>query len=267
MSEKATAWYIRNRGKVLGPFGWNELESMRDRGQLARFHEVSQDRKAWVSAASLTELFHGVEGRPADASANTYALGAQHPPAHDPQELPTAAWSGSAEAPSWFFSRAGSQEGPVTYLDLRRMASQGEIGPDTLVWKNGMDEWAACRQFPDLAFPGQRPPSNSPASALPQPVQGAGLAPYSYGPPRTSGLAVASLVLGILILCGIGSLLATIFGAVALGQIGRSGGNLNGKGMAIAGLVLGILGLGFIAFLFFAGTLGDVLASLQRRRF
>lgn len=65
----------------------------------------------------------------------------------------------------------------------------------------------------------------------------------SYSPPRTSGLAVASLVLGIVWLCGIGSLLATVFGAVALKQIGDSRGSVTGKGMAIAGLVLGVLGL------------------------
>ena len=64
---------------------------------------------------------------------------------------------------------------------------------------------------------------------------------------------MASLVLGILWLCGVGSLLATIFGAVALGQIAKSNGRLTGKAMAIAGLVLGIIGLGLLAFPFFHG--------------
>jgi hypothetical protein len=59
--------------------------------------------------------------------------------------------------------------------------------------------------------------------------------------PGTSGLAIASLVLGILWLGGLGSLLATIFGGIALRQTrdGRQGG----RGMAIAGLILGIVGL------------------------
>jgi hypothetical protein len=93
------------------------------------------------------------------------------------------------------------------------------------------------------------------------------MSPYAHGPPRTSGLAIASLVLGILFLCGIGSLLATIFGAVALGQIARSNGSLTGKGMAVAGLVLGVIGLVIIAYLFFVGILGHVAADLERRRF
>jgi hypothetical protein len=58
---------------------------------------------------------------------------------------------------------------------------------------------------------------------------------------KTSGMAVASLVLGILgFMTGITAVLAIIFGAVALGQIAKDPG-LDGKGMAIAGLVMGIV--------------------------
>ena len=60
--------------------------------------------------------------------------------------------------------------------------------------------------------------------------------PYPTTERRTSGLAIASLILGIL---GI-SLLAIIFGAIALNQMGKDP-NLSGKGMAIAGLILGIV--------------------------
>jgi hypothetical protein len=57
----------------------------------------------------------------------------------------------------------------------------------------------------------------------------------------TSGMAVASLVLGILWLGGLGALLAVIFGGVGLKQ--TQDGRTGGRGMAIAGLVLGIVGL------------------------
>jgi hypothetical protein len=42
----------------------------------------------------------------------------------------------------------------------------------------------------------------------------------------------------------IGSILAMIFGAVALRRINASNGWRTGKGMAIAGLVLGLVGAG-----------------------
>jgi hypothetical protein len=54
---------------------------------------------------------------------------------------------------------------------------------------------------------------------------------------------VASLVLGLLWIAGLGSLLAVIFGGVAKRQIRESNGRQGGLGMATAGIVLGIVGL------------------------
>jgi hypothetical protein len=60
---------------------------------------------------------------------------------------------------------------------------------------------------------------------------------------RTNGLAVASLVLGIVWVFWLNYILALIFGYIAKGEIDRSGGAQSGRGMAIAGIVLGYLGL------------------------
>jgi hypothetical protein len=79
-----------------------------------------------------------------------------------------------------------------------------------------------------------------------------------YQPPvvaqRTNGLAIASLVLGILWLWWIGSALALLFGYTALSQIDTSGGTQGGRGLAIAGIVLGWVGAAF--FLLFVLVLG-----------
>jgi uncharacterized protein DUF4190 len=70
--------------------------------------------------------------------------------------------------------------------------------------------------------------------------------PYPYPQaPGTSGLAIASLVLGILWIWGVGSLLAVIFGHVSRSQI-RRGERTGGAGMALAGLILGYIGLAAI---------------------
>jgi hypothetical protein len=65
-------------------------------------------------------------------------------------------------------------------------------------------------------------------------------------PTRTSGLAIASMVLGILWIYWIGSILAVIFGHIAINQAGKDP-SITGKGMAIAGLILGYIGIGFLA--------------------
>lgn len=65
----------------------------------------------------------------------------------------------------------------------------------------------------------------------------------SYLATETSGFAVASLVLGILWVMGLGSILALVFGYIAKGQIDASGGRQTGRGMAVAGVVLGWVGV------------------------
>ncbi|MBO0832816.1 MAG: DUF4190 domain-containing protein [Actinobacteria bacterium] len=95
--------------------------------------------------------------------------------------------------------------------------------------------------------PGYPPPGYGPPGYGPP-----GFPPPGYGPPGypvayerpTDGLAVASLVLGILgliILYVIGPILAVIFGHVSLRRTAT--GEKEGRGMAIAGLVLGYLGI------------------------
>ena len=78
----------------------------------------------------------------------------------------------------------------------------------------------------------------------------------------TNGLAVASMVLGILWIYWIGSILALVFGYMAKKQIDEAGGVQSGRGMATAGIVLGWIGVGTVAFfivlLLTVGTVGSV---------
>jgi hypothetical protein len=84
----------------------------------------------------------------------------------------------------------------------------------------------------------------------PAPGQAPGQAsPVAILAPRTNGLAIASLVLGIVWVYWIGSILALIFGYKAKGEIDRSNGMQTGRGMAIAGIVLGWIGIGGLVLL------------------
>ncbi|MER5999314.1 DUF4190 domain-containing protein [Nonomuraea angiospora] len=95
------------------------------------------------------------------------------------------------------------------------------------------------QQPPSAGGYGQQPPSYG-QQAYGQ--QGYGQQGYGYGappqPPRsTNGMAVASLVLGIigLIFCGITSIPGVILGHIALNRIKKTGEE--GSGMAVGGLV------------------------------
>ncbi len=114
---------------------------------------------------------------------------------------------------------------------------------------------------------GQQPPhpDEQPAQPLPgqsaqpqgwgqppagQPPQGWGQPPQGWQPPypmqyrTTNGLAIASLVLGIIWVYWLGSVLALVFGYVARKQIRER--NQTGDGMAIAGIVLGWVGVAML---------------------
>ena len=95
------------------------------------------------------------------------------------------------------------------------------------------------------------PPEQAPGSpTTPPPPTFTPYTPYASGVAQatsTNGLAIASMVLGILWIYWIGSILALVFGYVAKGQIDRAAGRQTGRGMAIAGIVLGWIGVATLA--------------------
>lgn len=120
---------------------------------------------------------------------------------------------------------------------------------------------------PDPFVTGPNPspskPDAAPPPAAPQQPQlhegQHGYPPYPYPyapPPRTNGLAIASMVLGIVWIYWIGSILALIFGYAARRQIRERGEG--GEGMAMAGIVLGWVGVGVLAIVLFGGAMAAV---------
>jgi Domain of unknown function (DUF4190)/Domain of unknown function (DUF1707) len=60
---------------------------------------------------------------------------------------------------------------------------------------------------------------------------------------RVNGLAIASVVTGVLWMWWLGSFAAVVMGHVALRQIARSGGTQTGRATALTGLAIGYFGL------------------------
>ena len=83
------------------------------------------------------------------------------------------------------------------------------------------------------------------------------LAPPVFVPParRVNGLAIASVVVGVLWMWWLGSLAAVVMGHVALRQIARSNGAQYGRGAALAGVAVGYIGLSaLLLVILFAGV-------------
>ncbi len=88
----------------------------------------------------------------------------------------------------------------------------------------------------------------------------------SRGPVRTSGWAIASLVLALIgAFTVLGTVVAVLCGLVALVSVGRSGGRLAGAGLAVFGIILGTLFTGLTLFAYSTGELFGVGDQVRLR--
>ena len=195
----------------------------------------------------------------------------------------------------WFYGKGGQQFGPIDEVTLSARIATGEIGPQDLVWNEGMDSWKPLQEIRHLAPSGNHPQSQDsegltpelsqssyappaeikapalddsfvdevPQSPYSPPVEGVEGASYTPGPslPVTNGLAIASMICGILSLilfCFCGGLFlgipAVICGHLSLNQLNAPGNCQQGRRMAIAGLVCGYLGIAFLIIMMLGGN-------------
>jgi len=141
--------------------------------------------------------------------------------------------------------------GPVAAEQVRQWLKEGRLNAQSKVRPEGGAGWQPLSALPEFA---------GDCSSVPPapPIQASG------GPARTSGLAIASLVCGVLGMCGITALAGLVMGIVALTKINHSQGRLKGGGLAVAGIcVSGLMMLFAIPIL--AAMLLPALAKAKDR--
>jgi uncharacterized RDD family membrane protein YckC len=87
-------------------------------------------------------------------------------------------------AEAWYVTIDGERQGPLSAGQLKQMAANGTLGPDDLLWKEGMRQWVRCDSVRGLFPPapmagGVRPPT-------PPRVGGPGVRGASPPPRRTA---------------------------------------------------------------------------------
>lgn len=122
-----------------------------------------------------------------------------------------------------FIQHNGQQTGPFTHQEIQAGVASGLYKTTDLVWYEGAAGWMPLSQLPLLLN---------------------GTAQLPFGAiPKTSGLAITSMVLGISsFFCGITSIPAIICGHIAHSKIRKSQGQQTGAGFAIAGFITGYVG-------------------------
>lgn len=121
MSEER--FYIRFKGRVLGPLPPAKIQEMVRRGQITRQHELSPDGQSWANAETHEQFF----AKPAAKIVET-AKSIE-------KEL-----NGPVSI-EWYAHFDGANQGPVDEGKLLSWIASGKVSNNTMLWKDGMSEW------------------------------------------------------------------------------------------------------------------------------
>ena len=86
----------------------------------------------------MAGMFGGMGQQPQQAAPQQAA-----PPSAGPPPLP--------QASTYYVAMGGQQAGPFDAATLKQYVQGGQLTKDTLVWKDGMPNWTAAGQVPDLS--------------------------------------------------------------------------------------------------------------------
>ncbi len=139
MSQK---YYFRFRGRVLGPMTAEKIGELVQRGQVTRMHEISTDGVQWQKAEEFVEFYPkkskaAIEAKTSDTAITLVAAPVQ----------PT---------PEWYAHIGSEHEGPVNEDTIRAWIAAGRVSAETLIWKNGLQEWTAAKTLQPQWFPGKK---------------------------------------------------------------------------------------------------------------
>ncbi|HWX22043.1 MAG TPA: DUF4190 domain-containing protein [Candidatus Binatia bacterium] len=153
----------------------------------------------------------------------------------------------------------GKTYGPSSLDQLKQWIAEGRVNPQTAVQEEGAVEWKTAAQIPELAAllsVGAPRPGGAPPPLFPP------------GPAvQQTGLAIASLVLGLLSIVCFGILAgipAIICGHIARARAQRLPAQYGGAGQALAGLILGYVSI-FITLFILPAMLLPALARAKER--
>ncbi|HEY2953184.1 MAG TPA: DUF4190 domain-containing protein [Verrucomicrobiae bacterium] len=145
--------------------------------------------------------------------------------------------------------------GPISGDQLRQWIAQGRVNGQTRVQAEGGAEWKSLAEFPEFG---------AALNSAPRPAAMTGAGGVG---PQKSGLAVTSLVLGILGVIGctiLTGIPAIITGHIAHSRAKREPGLFGGAGMALGGLIMGYLSFAMIPVVaIMAGLLLPALAAAK----
>ena len=147
----AETYFVRFRGRTVGPYSLAQAQQMARKGQLSRTSEVSTDGQAWSQAGSFPEIFERPTGN-ALASGKSSALsidtdlspgGSVTFPAFDVPKTPSLS--------EWYYTSGDEQKGPTSSTNIVAMIKAGTLAAHDRVWREGLDNWVSVSDVPEFS--------------------------------------------------------------------------------------------------------------------
>lgn len=145
----------------------------------------------------------------------------------------------------WYYANGDQEIGPVSADELKALTVNGTVGPQTLVWKEGMPDWKLASQIRGLLPDGSGGP--------PRPVAPVGQANNPYratsvptrSPYPQNGTLI--LILGIcsFAVCGLLAIPAWVMGNTYMAECRRR--NIEPETTAVVGRIIGIVSCALMA--------------------
>ncbi len=126
MSDQNERFYVRFKGRVLGPLTREKTVELAKRGQITKQHELSPDGVAWKQAQEFPELF-----------ASERSIASQTTAREKTNEASTPA----TPKEEWYAHFNNSNQGPVDLMGMKNWIALGIVNKETMIWRTGMSEW------------------------------------------------------------------------------------------------------------------------------
>jgi len=154
----ADTYYVRIKGKMVGPYGLDAMRQLARKAQIGRSYEVSLDGVSWVSASTYPEIFERPQTNATDTGASfgggtgsmvIEPLSAGHGdfPLGTPQGVAT-----TLRSPLWHYTLNGQQQSaPIDQQSLVSLIATGQVGLNDNVWCETMPGWLPVAHVPELS--------------------------------------------------------------------------------------------------------------------
>ncbi len=160
-------YYVRFKGKRIGPLDEQRVELLLSRGQLTAHHEISDTEGVWQRIGQWQEsqaTGEATGNEPNAGSDDPAAKGTRHSESDD--GLPPTSGAVAAASDQWHVAFDGEQSGPYSEAKVGEMIRDGQIVSRSQVWRSGMDQWRNAEDvFPGAIRASHQIPRDDPVDA------------------------------------------------------------------------------------------------------